>query len=177
MCRQLSSQALANHCFRSYAWAVLLGLLDGISHDAELLYTAAMLHDLGLTATYDRGQCFESDSATAAREILTEVGWPEYRIEIVAKAIYLHMHDVGDNDGAEAKLLALGTAADVSGGRALEVREPERSFILELFPRSGFKKQMVALLEDQARRKPFCIVQQYLLQGIRDRIMNAPYSD
>jgi hypothetical protein len=177
VCREASSQALANHCFRSYAWGALLGLLEGVAWDAELFYTAAMLHDVGLTAAYDRGGCFESDGAAAAREILAGVGWPPKRREIVAEAIYLHMHEVGGDDSPEARLLVLGTTADVSGGRALEVGEPERSFILERFPRRGFKAEMIALFEDQARRKPSCVVSRYLQDGIADRIMAAPYED
>lgn len=175
LCREASSAALANHCFRSYAWGVLLGTLEQIQWDAELLYAAAMLHDLGLTPKYDRGGCFESDGAAAAREILGAIGWSGPRQETVANAIYLHMHEVAAGDSPEARLLAYGTSADVSGGRSLEVREPERSMILELFPRQGFKREMVSLFEEQARRKPACVVHQYLKEGIAERIMAAPY--
>jgi hypothetical protein len=177
VCREVSSEALANHCFRSYAWGVLLGTADGTAWDAELLYTAAMLHDIGLTPAYDRGGCFESDGAEAAREILDTVGWPAERCEIVADAIYLHMHDVTADHSGEAQLLALGTTADVSGGRALEIETAARSLILELFPREGFKTEMVGLFEDQARRKPQCVVQQYMQGGLGARMMAAPYDD
>jgi hypothetical protein len=177
VCRHESSEALANHCFRSYAWGVLLASSEGIAWDAELLYTGAMLHDLGLTPAYDRGGCFESDGAEAAHEILASVGWPEQRRDVVAEAIYLHMHDVTASHSAEARLLAIGTTADVSGGRALELLEPARSFILELFPRCGFKREMVALFEHQARKKPWCIVYQYMEDGLGERILAAPYDN
>src|SRR4051794_6973711 len=48
-----SSAALVNHCDRSYLWSASLGQLKGIPYDAELLYVAAMLHDLGLVAAFD----------------------------------------------------------------------------------------------------------------------------
>jgi hypothetical protein len=177
LCRDASSEALANHCFRSYAWGILLASSAGVVWDPELLYAAAMLHDLGLTPAYDRGGCFESDGAEAAREILAAMDWPTERAEVVAEAIFLHMHEVTSGHSGEARLLALGTTADVSGGRALEIAEPARLFILELFPRLGFKKEMVSLFEEQAHRKPWCVVHEYMRAGLGDRIMAAPYED
>jgi hypothetical protein len=164
ICREASSASLANHCFRSYAWGALLGVRDGVAWDAELLYVAAMLHDLGLTPSYDRGGCFERDGADAARELLTELGWPAARAETIADAIYLHMHEVGPDDSPEARLLDLGTAVDVRGVRLADVPAAPRAFALERFPRLGFKEHFVALFEDQARRKPHCVVHAYLVE-------------
>jgi HD-GYP domain-containing protein (c-di-GMP phosphodiesterase class II) len=48
----LASQApsvLAAHSYRAYLFGGMLGTRDGLSWDAELLFVAAMLHDLGLT--------------------------------------------------------------------------------------------------------------------------------
>jgi hypothetical protein len=164
ICRAASAAALANHCFRSYAWGALLGVRDGIRWDAELLYVAAMLHDLGLTPGYDRGGCFEQDGADAARELLTEIGWTAERAETVADAIYLHMHEVGPEDTPEAQLLDLGTAVDVRGVRIGEVPAAPRGLVLERFPRLGFKEHFIELLEDQARRKPQCVVHAFLYE-------------
>jgi len=169
ICREASSETLANHCFRSYAWGALLGVRDGVRWDAELLYVAAMLHDLGLTPVYDRGRCFEQDGADAASELLTELGWPEQRAETAADAIYLHMHEVGPDDTPEARLLDLGTAVDVRGVRIGDVPDAERGFVLGRFPRLGFKEHFIELLEDQARRKPHCVVHAFLYE--RDAAM------
>jgi hypothetical protein len=176
ICRAASSPALANHCFRSYAWAASLGVRDGIAWDAELLYVAAMFHDLGLTVAYDRGGCFEQDGADAAREILNGLGWDAPRTETVADAVYLHMHLTTDDDTPEARLLDRGTAADVRGVRIEDVDDPTRALVLELFPRLGFKEHFVALLEDQARRKPSCVVHRYLNErGAARQIRAAPF--
>jgi HD superfamily phosphodiesterase len=173
ICREASTTALANHCFRSYAWGVLLG--SRFAWDAELLYAAAMLHDVGLTPQFDRGGCFESDGAEAAREILAELGWPERRCETAAQAIYLHMRATSEEDSAEARLLALGTAADVTGRHVLEIADASRLLVLELFPREDFKREFAALFEEQARRKPGCVVAQYIQGGIVERILAAPF--
>jgi hypothetical protein len=178
VCRESSGGSLTNHCLRSYAWGVLLGLSEGISFDAESLYAAAMMHDLGLTPAYDRGQCFETDGADAAREILSRLGWLEQAIGTVSEAIYLHMHDIPDDATGEARLLALGTSADVSGRRVLELAEPTRDAVLRLFPRLGFKRLFIDLFEDQARRKPNCIVHRYMREyGLADLILAASYDE
>lgn len=39
-----------NHCLRTYAWGMILGAHDGLRPDAELLFVAALLHDLALTS-------------------------------------------------------------------------------------------------------------------------------
>lgn len=41
---------LLNHSFRSYVFGRALGELDNIHVDTELLYAAALLHDVGLVA-------------------------------------------------------------------------------------------------------------------------------
>src|SRR5207302_10238360 len=49
---ELSTQALLNHCLRSYAWGTILAERDGLEHDPELLDVACLLHDLGVTDRY-----------------------------------------------------------------------------------------------------------------------------
>src|SRR3954451_10055862 len=50
---RFSSLAMVNHCLRSYLWSAALGRLTDVDYDAELLYVAAMLHDLGLADAFD----------------------------------------------------------------------------------------------------------------------------
>lgn len=178
VCRAASTATLTNHCFRSYAWGALLALVDDVRFDAELFYVASLLHDLGLTERYDTGRCFESDSAEAARDLLTSMGWDEGRTRTAADAIYLHMHDLPENPTSEALLLTLGTSADVSGSRALDIPSAQRDVVLQLFPRLGFKAHFTELFEDQAARKPRCVVHRYLHElDLARRIEAAPYED
>ena len=59
---------LFNHSRRAYLWGMLHGRRRGLGPDPELLYVAAMFHDLGLTPKYRRtDQRFELDGADAAR--------------------------------------------------------------------------------------------------------------
>ncbi|MGY2367189.1 HD domain-containing protein, partial [Pseudomonas azotoformans] len=67
--RDSESDLLFSHSTRVYFWAALAGARKDLVFDAELLYTAAMFHDLGLTAKYHHSQLrFEVDGANAARD-------------------------------------------------------------------------------------------------------------
>jgi HD superfamily phosphodiesterase len=48
--RDTESDLLFHHSVRVYFWGALTGNRMGLSFDPELLYTAAMFHDIGLTA-------------------------------------------------------------------------------------------------------------------------------
>jgi hypothetical protein len=178
MSRDASTPSLFNHGFRSYAWGALLGVAEGMTFDAELFYVASLLHDVGLTPAYDHGGCFESDGADAARDLLNGLGWGPDRSERVGRAIYLHMHEVEDEEPAEAHLLAWGTSVDVSGRRLTDIAEPVRDIVLGTYPRLGFKRHFLDLFTDQATRKPDCVVHAYLHEGGgAERILAAPFDD
>jgi hypothetical protein len=49
---EVCTQALLNHCLRSYAWGTILAERDGLEHDPELFYVTCRLHDLGVTDRY-----------------------------------------------------------------------------------------------------------------------------
>jgi hypothetical protein len=57
---------LAAHCYRTYLFGAALGTRDGLDWDAELLFVAAMLHDLGLTDFIGDDGPFERRGAAAA---------------------------------------------------------------------------------------------------------------
>jgi hypothetical protein len=136
-----------------------------------------MLHDIGLTADYDRGGCFESDGAEVAREVLARVGWDDARAETVADAIYLHMHEVEEHHSAEAHLLAFGTTVDVSGGRYEEIDAATRDIVVDEFPRHDFKREFLALFTKQGEAKPNCIVHRLMADGFATRILSSPYAE
>ena len=82
---------LFNHSVRSYAWAVALAQHDSTEFDAEVLYIAALLHDIGLVATFDSGGCFEEDGGLAAERLVLDGGSPLSQARAVRDAIRLHM--------------------------------------------------------------------------------------
>ncbi|GAB3458054.1 hypothetical protein GCM10027321_13400 [Massilia terrae] len=89
--RDTESDMLFQHSTRVYYWAALLGQRKGLTFDAELLYAAAMFHDIGITPHYHASQLrFEVDGANAAREFLRSHGIAETEVEKVWLAIALH---------------------------------------------------------------------------------------
>ena len=82
LCREASSPMLANHCFRTYAWGMILGQSDGLRPDPELFYVASLLHDLALTdqfRDYAPMPCFGARAGILANDWAGERGWPAHR--------------------------------------------------------------------------------------------------
>jgi hypothetical protein len=112
-----SSAALVNHCERSYLWSASLGELERIPYDAELLYVASMLHDLGLVPAFDNHLApFEDAGGDVGWVFGAGAGWPAERRDRVEEIIIRHMWDEVDPAlDAEAHLLCEGTGLDISG--------------------------------------------------------------
>lgn len=168
---------LTNHCFRSHAWSVALGERDRVRFDAELLYVAALLHDLGLVARFDTGRCFEEDGAAAAAELAAASGWSAERREALAEAIRLHVAvEIALEDGPEAYLLWHATGLDVTGHRHNEIAPQVVDEIIVAYPRLEFKSGFTELISDQATRKPGCWAAAAAQAGIGERIAAAPFA-
>jgi hypothetical protein len=150
-----SSPALLGHCLRSWLYADALAQVDRIDHDRELLFTACVLHDIGLTPAHwgRRAACFGVEGAMAAHDLALAHGYP--RAREVAEAITLHLQvDVRLRDGAEAHLLHIGTTTDLLGVRARDVPGDVRHEIARRHPRDGLASEMAGLVGRQARLRP-----------------------
>jgi HD superfamily phosphodiesterase len=89
--RDTESDLLFQHSARVYLWGAMAGKRRRLSFDPELFYTAAMFHDVGLTAGYRESSLrFEVDGANAASDFLRSRGIAEADIEKVWLAIALH---------------------------------------------------------------------------------------
>ncbi len=93
--------------------------MNGLSLDTELLYVAAMLHDLGLTAPfYAHEVSFEAAGGEVAWVFCAGAGWPAARRQRIVDVIVKHMWDTVDpDDGPEGHLL--------DGGRSAAGARPE----------------------------------------------------
>ncbi|WP_006242153.1 hypothetical protein [Mycolicibacterium tusciae] len=124
-CREASTDRLMMHCYRTYVWATLLAWCDHLRPDPELLYVAAMLHDLALTDRHRDANpmiCFGARAGVMATEWTRDRGWPEDRCATVGDAICLHLNSrVHPKHGPEAQALQAGAALDVLGLRAWEL--------------------------------------------------------
>lgn len=148
--------ALLNHCIRSYLWATTYAAAHGIGFDDELLYVAAMLHDIGLTPAFDSHRLpFEKAGGELAWVFGVAAGWPADRAARALEIIVAHMRaDVAPTADPESHLLQVATGWDVVGRRPEEFAEQVRAELLVRYPRQGFGGEFVACFEDQASRKP-----------------------
>jgi hypothetical protein len=132
---------LLGHSHRCYRFGVALAALEQIDVDRELLFAAAMLHDVGLT-TPRAGVDFSLASARIARDVAETVGLSTAATEIMRSAITLH-HSPGVTlaDGPVAYLMSAGAAVDVIGLRAWQLPPQVLASILEEHPRQGFTRE------------------------------------
>ncbi|MBW5482590.1 HD domain-containing protein [Streptomyces bambusae] len=173
---EYADEALLNHSVRSYAFGAEYARAHGLAFDEELLYVAALLHDLGLTAPFDSHTLpFEEAGGHVARALTTGLGWPAARRARAAEVIVLHMReDVTAAEDVESHLLQVGTSADVSG---LRVPEFDPSFVESLLtahPRLGFGASFLSLMQSQATRKPDCAAAHLIEGGVATRIARNP---
>ncbi|MFD3870427.1 HD domain-containing protein [Streptomyces sp. NPDC058623] len=173
---EYADAALLNHSVRSYAFAAEYARERGIAYDAELLYVSALLHDLGLTVPFDSHTLpFEEAGGHVARVFTAGLGWAPARRARAQEVIVLHMRDdVDAAEDAEGHLLQVGTSADVSGLRVEEFAPSFTAGLLAAYPRRGFGAAFLALVEDQAVRKPTCAAATYVASGAATRIAANP---
>ncbi|MDB5805953.1 MAG: hypothetical protein JWN73_3275 [Betaproteobacteria bacterium] len=144
--RDTESELLFFHSARVYFWAALLGKRKGLIFDPELLYVAAMFHDLGLTSIYRESQLrFEVDGANAARDFLRSHNIAEGDVERVWTAVALHTTPgVPEHMHPEIALLQAGAGMDVAGRGFEQFSDEQREAVVAAYPRgTDFSHQMI----------------------------------
>lgn len=171
-----SSPALVNHCERAYLWSASLGHLKRIPFDAELLYVAAMLHDLGLVPAFDNHLApFEDAGGDVGWVFAAGAGWPAERRARVKEIIVRHMWDEVDPAlDAEGHLLREGTTLDISGPNVDLWPAGFRAEVLRRYPRLTLVSEFTAAFDEQARRKPGCAAAAAVASGLGARLASNP---
>jgi len=147
---------LLAHSARSYCWGAAIGEEEGRTFDRQVLWTASLLHDLGLTRIPRNADCFEIAGGAFARRFLEREGLPATRAAAVDRAIVLHMQpEVTIDDGIEAVLLDRATALDVRGV-GFDLVASVRSAVMREFPRGAFDRRFLAAISREAAVRPDC---------------------
>jgi hypothetical protein len=157
--RELSTPELHAHCLRTWAFAAMFAARERRSHDAELLYLACVLHDLGLTPAHDQtdpsARCFAVEGARAAHELICGHGGGQDRARRVAEAISLHLNvTVPARLGVEAHLLSKGVSLDTVGRRLHRLPRTSVDEVDRHWPRDKFTEQLVQSSKRQAAIRP-----------------------
>lgn len=191
LARSSSEPFLYNHVMRSWLFAVILADGMKIAPDPELVATAALLHDLGLTEKYAAEGRFEVDGANAARSFLQARGVAPRQIQLVWDAIALHAHgSIALYKEPEVSVTFEGVAVDAVGYAFDKIPASQMKAILSEFPRLGMKKGITACFTKVAREKPQTTYDNGLrdfglkfVEGYHvaatgpDLIANAPFED
>src|SRR5215813_11064301 len=81
--RERSEPYLFNHAMRSWLFAALLAERKQTVHDAEVLAVTTILHDIGLTDSFDGPLRFEVEGANAARNFARNEGVDDHRTQLI----------------------------------------------------------------------------------------------
>ena len=131
---------LHGHGMRTWFYAAAMNEIFSLAADPELLYCAAILHDLGLTSAFapdDVRPCFAVSGAHGA--------WPTvaaHRGELAADQVYeaIAMHLNLSFEGAPGlcQAVSAGTLVDVTGTRLQVLPGAFVAHVNERYPRGSF---------------------------------------
>jgi hypothetical protein len=154
--RDITSELVYHHSRRVYFFGSLQGRNRDLSFDPELLYIAAMFHDVGLNSEFhDSDRRFEIESADEARRFLHARGVPEDGIRRVFTAIALHTTPgVPPFMEPEVALLTAGVEYDVMGIGYGDIADELRAEITSAHPRPDFKRNILKAFTDGMADKP-----------------------
>lgn len=179
-CAAVSAPWLVNHCLRTYAWGALIARRDGARCDRELLWLAALLHDLGVTDAHRApdGTCFAFHGATCARELLVGRGVDAARADRIAEAICMHLNVIANATAEpEARYLAAGAAFDCVGMRLRDVDAADRTRVVAEHPRLGMKRELIATMRARAKAEPGTRLALICRLGFLGRVKRAPFAE
>jgi hypothetical protein len=150
---------LLHHCLRCWYFADLFAQIERQVYDPELLYVAALMHDVALTdahrPTATDPPCFAVHGGNLASGTLRAWGAADSFAQSVATAIALHMNvSVPIGQGVEAHLLHAATHLDVAGAGVAKL---PRSLIRQVNiqqPRDGFTGAFVEAMCREAGEHP-----------------------
>jgi HD domain len=141
LARTHSEPFLFNHAVRSWLFAVRLGQLQAIAHDAEVVAVGTLLHDLGLTNGFTGQRRFEIEGADAAREFARQQGLEDRRVQLIWDSVALNSTpSIGLHKEAEVALCTAGIGVEF-GFQYDRIPADEMKSILSAFPRLEMKRR------------------------------------
>ena len=147
---------LMGHSVRAYCWGATIAAGERWVFDRQILWSASLMHDFGLTRIARNTMCFEVEGAKIAREFLERSGMDPPAADRAAIAIILHMRaGVTLTDGVESVLLDRATGLDVRGD-GFELVNTVRPGVMAEFPRRSFDRHFLRAIEREVAVRPGC---------------------
>jgi hypothetical protein len=156
LARQHETDSVLNHSIRTHRYALrhagLLGLRADDDFDAELLFVACVLHDIGAFDAFDGPQRFEVEGADAAAALLRDHGRSDADVDLVWQGIALHTSPgIAERRGPLPMLTRVGVRIDFF---SVTIPEAERVEVERELPRLGIDHELGGLVVAQALRQP-----------------------
>lgn len=177
LAREYQSPAITAHALRSWLWAEAFALVDGVAGiDHELLYVAAVLHDIGTVTEFDNHTLsYEHAGGHVGVALAAGAGWDRERRERVLDVIVRHNWPSVDRSmDAEGYLLETATALDISGARPDALPAEFVREVLAVHPRSSLAAEFGACVTDQAARKPDTAARRLVDGGVVRKLAANP---
>lgn len=155
--RASEGELLFNHSVRVYLWGAMIGEQRRMCFDKELLFAAAMFHDMGLTSKHaGSSKRFEVDGANEAAAFLRARGLSDSDIELVWNAVAFHTTPgIPEFMKPEIALIQVGAGFDVVGRGYDELSDVQRDTVDAAYPRGpGFAPKMIDAFYQGLRHRP-----------------------
>jgi hypothetical protein len=159
--RELAPSFIVNHSLRTYWFSRLMGIAAGVSFDDELLYLAALAHDVGLFSGYSpvtsEAPCFSIRGADWAIGIARKAGWGVGRTDRLAEAVILNLNGrVPASLGMEAHLMMRGVMVDVTAFHAWRINPATLEAVFDALPLLDQRQSLWPMFDAGAERHPDC---------------------
>lgn len=170
------------HSLRTFRLAMLFAQANPLlpKLDPEVLWVAAMLHDIALVDN-DAGsdsalRCFAARSACQAEKLAKEHGWSPERQLKLADAVSLHINvRVPPDQSVEGHLLNLGSGLDVAGNGYRSIDPTQLLAVLkEAPPGDDFRETIWQVWKADARRSKGCRTRFLRATGLGLLIKSSP---
>ncbi|GAB3291109.1 HD domain-containing protein [Pseudoclavibacter terrae] len=174
---EYQSAAITTHALRSWLWAEGIAATErrtGVDH--ELLYVAAVLHDIGTVTEYDNHTVsYEHASGHVAVALTAGAGWPAERRHRVLDVIVRHNWPSVDPElDLEGYLLERATGLDITGSQPDALPEAFLREVLVAHPRGALATEFGRCVTDQASRKPTTSARRLVDGGLLRKLEENP---
>jgi hypothetical protein len=142
LARDRSEPYLFNHAMRSWLFAALFAQRKQAVHDAEVLAVTTILHDIGLTESFDGPLRFEVEGANAARAFARNEGVDDHRSQLIWDGVALNSTpSIALYKETEIAIATMGIGLDWGGFGYETLTDAEVAEIVEAFPRLEMKER------------------------------------
>src|SRR5918911_3261768 len=140
--RERTEPYLFNHAIRSWLFAATLAQLNRTAQDGEVLAVTTILHDIGLSESFDGPLRFEVEGANAARTFARNAGFDERRVQLIWDGVALNSTpSISLYKETEVALCTGGIGLDWGGCGCEAIPEAQVALIVEAFPRLEMKQR------------------------------------